>query len=207
MELLEQLNWRYAAKRMTGAKVPANKLDKILEAVRLSPSSMGLQPYTIMVVEDEDLKKQLQPVAFNQPQIVEASTLLVFAAWEDYDQQAIDGYIHTIAHTRGVEPETLHAFKAGIEQKIKSTEGEALFQWNARQAYIALGIGIVAAASEGIDATPMEGFNAKAVDEVLGLKGMRSVAILSLGYRSADQDKLVHAKKVRRAKEDLFKRM
>lgn len=207
MELVEKLNWRYASKRMTGAKVPADKLDKILEAIRLSPSSMGLQPYTVIVIEDEALKRQLQPVAFNQPQITEASTLLVFAAWEDYNQTAIDSYIHTIATTRGVDLATLEAFKTGIEQKVKSTDAEALFNWNARQAYIALGFGIVAAATEGIDATPMEGFNAEAVDEVLGLTGMRSVSILSLGYRNVEQDKLVHAKKVRRAKEDLFKRM
>src|SRR5687768_6688512 len=112
MKLIDALNWRYAAKRMNGQKVPSEKLDAILEATRLSASSMGLQPYTLLVVENTEVKKQLQPAAYNQPQITEASHLLVFAAWENVTEQHVEEYINNIAATRGVSLESLDAFKA-----------------------------------------------------------------------------------------------
>ena len=114
MKLIDALNWRYATKRMTGEKVPVQKLDTILDATRLSASSMGLQPYTILVVENEDVKKKLLPVAYNQPQIVEGSHLLVFAAWENVTEEHVNNYIRDIIETRGVAPETLDAFKASL---------------------------------------------------------------------------------------------
>ena len=206
MELIQALNWRYAAKRMNGQKVPQEKIDNILEATRLSPSSMGLQPYTILVVEDEDLRKQIQQVANNQPQIIEASHLLIFAAWDNITQNQINEYINHTAETRGVTLESLAGFKNALLGIAKRNTQEQNYQWAARQAYIAFGTTIAAAATQEVDATPMEGFDAAALDKLLNLKekGLRSVTLLPLGYRDADKDWLASQKKVRREKEDLF---
>jgi nitroreductase / dihydropteridine reductase len=206
MKLIDALNWRYAAKRMNGQKVPAEKLDAILEATRLSASSMGLQPYTLLVIENEEIKKQIQPVAYNQPQITEASHLLVFAAWENVTEQHVEDYINNIAATRGVTLESLEGFKASLMNIVHGRTPGQKHEWAARQAYIAFGTAITAAALEAVDATPMEGFNPAGVDQILGLKekGLRSVTILALGYRDTDKDYLVDAKKVRRSKDELI---
>ena len=206
MRLLEALNWRYAVKRMNGKKVEQEKIDNILEAVRLSASSMGLQPYTVIEVESEELRKKLQPAAYNQPQIVEASHLLVFAAWENVTKEHVDEYIADIVRTREVSPESLDAFKQSLMGIVDGRTEQQKHEWAARQAYIAFGTAIAAAAEEEVDATPMEGFNPEAVDEILGLKekGLRSVTILALGYRDAENDFLANAKKVRREKQKLI---
>ncbi len=204
MELIESLNWRYAVKRMTGEKVPAEKVNHILEAARLSASSVGLQPYKVIVVENEALKKQLQPAAYNQPQIVEASHLLVFAAYEKITAKDIDDYISLHAAVKKINAESLADFKNKISSSILSRTDEVNFNWAAKQAYIALGTAIIAAAEEKVDATPMEGFDPAAVDEILGLQqlGLKSVTILALGYRDAANDFLVNAPKVRRDMKD-----
>lgn len=209
MKLIDALNWRYAAKRMNGEKVPQEKIENILEATRLSASSMGLQPYTILVVENEEVKKKLQPAAYNQPQIVEGSHLLVFAAWENVTEEHVDDYLKNIAETRGVTLESLDAFKASLMSIVTGRTQEQKFEWAARQAYIAFGTAITAAAIEQVDATPMEGFNPDAVDEILNLKaqGLRSVTILALGYRDAEKDFLANAKKVRRHKDHLIQKV
>jgi nitroreductase/dihydropteridine reductase len=206
MSLIEALNWRYAAKRMNGQKVPAAKVNTILEATRLAASSMGLQPYTILVVEDETLRKKIQQVANNQPQIVEASHLLIFAAWDNISLQQVDEYIQQMADERGVSPATLQGFRNSLAATIARNTPEQNHQWAARQTYIAFGTAIAAAATEQVDATPMEGFDPAALDALLGLKakGLRSVTLLPLGYRDVTNDKLASLKKVRRKKEKLF---
>ena len=206
MDLIAALNWRYATKRMTGETVPQEKLNRILEAIRLSASSMGFQPYQVIVVQDPDLRKKIQAVANNQPQIVEASHLLIFAAWHPLATGQVDDYMQAIARERGVGLETLEGFSNSLKGLLNSRSAEENFQWAARQSYIALGTGLVAAATEAVDATPMEGFNPAALDELLGLRerGLRSVTLLTLGYRNAEADFLANAKKVRRAKEDFF---
>lgn len=204
MELIEKLNWRYAVKRMTGEKVPQQKVDAILEAARLSASSAGLQPYKIIVVKDEAIKKQLQPAAYNQPQIAEASHLLVFAAYENVSAQDIADFITLQATVKKVAPETLAPFKERLEGTILTRTAEANFNWAARQAYIALGTALIAAANEAVDATPMEGFDPAAFDEILGLNelGLKSVALLVLGYRDEANDFLAKAPKVRKNMKD-----
>jgi len=206
MSLIKALNWRYAVKRMNGQKVPTEKIDNILEATRLSASSMGLQPYTILVVEDEGLRKQIQAVAYNQPQIAEASHLLIFAAWDNISLEQVDDYIRQIAQERGVDPASLDGFRSSLAGVVARNTQEQNYQWAARQAYIAFGTAIAAAATEQVDATPMEGFDAAALDTLLHLKekGLRSVTLLPLGYRDADQDWLASQKKVRRGKDKLF---
>ncbi|QMU28889.1 nitroreductase family protein [Adhaeribacter radiodurans] len=206
MSLIQALNWRYAVKRMNGEKVPQEKVNAILEATRLSASSMGLQPYTVLVIEDEELRREIQKVAFNQPQIVEASHLLIFAAWDNITEEQVTEYINQMATERGVAPETLNDFKSSLVGIVTRNTPEQNFQWAARQAYIAFGTAIAAAATEQVDATPMEGFNATALDELLNLKekGLRSVTLLPLGYRDEANDWLANQKKVRREKEKLF---
>lgn len=206
MSLINALNWRYATKRMNGQKVPAEKAEAILEAIRLSASSMGLQPYTILVVEDEALRAQIQQVAYGQPQIVEASHLLVFAAWDNISEAQVDAYINQIAAERGVAPQQLAGLRDMLMGPVTRNTPEQNYQWAARQAYIAFGTAIAAAALEQVDATPMEGFDAAALDELLNLKekGLRSVTLLPLGYRDAENDSLASAKKIRREKDKLF---
>jgi nitroreductase / dihydropteridine reductase len=206
MKLIDALHWRYAVKRMNGKKLPETKLNAILEATRLSASSMGLQPYTILVVESDELRKKIHPVAYNQPQILESSHLLIFTAWENVSEKDVQDYLDNIVQTRGVTHESLEQFKGAMLNFINGRNQEEKYQWSARQAYIALGTALTAAAVEEVDATPMEGFDATAVDEILGLKekGLRSVSILALGYRDAENDFLVNAPKVRRNKEELF---
>jgi len=206
MKLIEALNWRYAAKRMNGEIVPAQKVENILEATRLSASSMGLQPYTILVIEDRELRKKIQSVANNQPQIIEGSHLLIFAAWENINAEHVNDYISNIAETRGVSQEELQGFRNALMGIVHGRTPQQKYEWAARQAYIAFGTAITAAAVEQVDATPMEGFNPEALDNLLGLKekGLRSITMLALGYRDAEKDFLANAKKVRRAKEDLI---
>lgn len=206
MSLIENLNWRYATKRMNGQKVPQEKIDQILEAVRLAPSSYGLQPYTVIVVENEELRKKIQPIAYSQPQIFEGSHLLVFAAWTDVTEQHIDAYMENTAKTRGVETVNLAGFKNMIAGSMELLTPEQRSNWAAKQAYIAFGIAIAAAAELKVDATPMEGFDAVGLDDILDLKakGLHAVTILPLGYRDEANDQLAQAPKVRRAKEELF---
>lgn len=205
MELIDALNWRYAAKRMTGEKVPQEKIDRILEATRLAASSAGLQPYSVIVISNPELLKKIQPIAHNQPQIAEASHLLVFAAWDNLTTQHIDNYMQLIADTRNVPVDTLVDFSNRLKG-FTQRDAETNFGWAARQSYIALGTALVAAALEQVDATPMEGFVNAEMDEALGLreKGLRSVSIMAIGYRDAEKDFLASAKKVRRPKDELF---
>lgn len=206
MDLIQSLQWRYASKRMNGQTVPREKVDRILEAIRLAPSSMGLQPYTVLVITDPQIKKSIRPIAYNQPQIEESSHLLVFAAWADITLDQVEAYIAHMAHTRRQPAEALAAFRQSLLGIIEKNTPAENYQWAARQAYIAFGTAITAAAAEEVDTTPMEGFDAAALDHLLGLneKGLRSVTLLPLGYRDAENDRLAHLPKVRREKSQLF---
>lgn len=208
MDIIQSLEWRYASKRMTGTRVPQEKVENILEAIRLAPSSMGLQPYSVLVIEDEDLKKQIRPIAYNQPQIEESSHLLVFAAWATITPEQIGEYIRHTATVRNVPEASLEEFKQILLNMVKNRTPEQNFDWSARQAYIAFGTALVAAAVEKVDTTPMEGFDNAALDELLQLreKGLRSVTLLPLGYRDTEKDWLAKLPKVRREKEKLFLR-
>src|SRR5688572_12373257 len=206
MNLIESLNWRYATKRMTGQEIPQEKIDTILEAIRLSASSMGLQPYTILVIKDQETKNVLFEKAIKQPQVKEASHVLIFAAWASISENQISEYISQTATERGMEESLLDGFKQNLLNLTRNRTDEENFHWAARQAYIALGTGLVAAATEKVDATPMEGFNPLDVDAVLGLAelNLRTAVVLPLGYRDEANDFLAKAKKVRRKKEKLF---
>ncbi|MFM7720107.1 MAG: nitroreductase family protein [Sediminibacterium sp.] len=206
MSLLDSLKWRYAVKRMNGNKIPEATMNTILEATKLAPSSFGLTPYNIIVVEDEATRKKLQSHFYNQPQVGESSALVIFATWNSITEKEVGEYMQEIAEERGVPVESLNDFASYINGSIKNLTAEQLQIWAAKQTYIALGFTLVAAASEEIDATPMEGFKPDAVDEALGLKelGLHSAVAVTLGYRDAANDYLSGAKKVRRASEKLI---
>ena len=205
MTLIEKLNWRYATKRMNGTKVPQEKIDRILEAIRLSPTSFGLQPFKVIVVEDPALRERIYNEACQQPQIKEASHILVFAATKNVNAKQVDDYMQLIAKTREISVETLSGFRAAFDGIVAGT-AEQNFVWTARQAYIAFGVGIVAATNEDVDATPMEGFSPEALDKILGLaeQDLGSTTILTLGYRDEKTDSLVYAAKVRKSKSAMF---
>ena len=206
MNLLESLQWRYATKHMNGTTVPRIKLDKILEAIRLSASSLGLQPYSVIVIDDPALKEEISKNACQQPQILECSHLLVFASWTKFPKQKVEEYIQHIANVRGVPVDALAGFRDMILGALSSNSEQKNAEWAARQAYIALGTALAAAAEEQVDATPMEGFNPVAMDQVLNLgpKDLHSVLVLPLGFRDATKDPLAQAKKVRRDASQFF---
>jgi nitroreductase/dihydropteridine reductase len=205
MSLPDTLKWRYATKRMNGTKVPQEKVDNILEAIRLAPTSGGLQPFKVIVIEDSKLREEIFNNACQQPQIKEASHVLVFAANKKVTAEQVDEYVELMAKTRSVSVESLEGFKAMFAGGIAGS-AEQNFVWTARQAYLAFGVGIVAAANERVDATPMEGFNPEALDKLLGLdkQNLGSTTILTLGYRDEANDFLAKAAKVRKSKDTLF---
>ena len=205
MELLDKLNWRYAAKAMNGNVVPEEKIQRILEAARLAPTSSGLQPFEIMVITNQDIKEKIKPVAWNQSVITDCSHLLVFAAWDTYTADRINYMFDLTNEIRGFKNEGWENYRQMLLSSYPQKDAEENFNHAARQAYIAFAEAITAAAFEGVDSTPLEGFDPAAVDEILGLreKGLRSAVLLPIGYRKEDEDWLVNLVKVRKPMEDL----
>ncbi len=204
MSLLEDLNWRYATKKMNGESVPQEKVDYIVEAARLAPTSSGLQPFKIIEITSPELKAKIQPIAFGQSQIVDASHLLVFAAYDEYTKERVDLPFNQQALERNLPEGFADDYKNNLFSSLQQKTKEQHFEHSARQAYIGFGLSIAAAAEQKVDATPMEGFNNAQLDELLGLQaqGLKSVTILTLGYRDVENDWLVNLKKVRIAKQD-----
>jgi nitroreductase/dihydropteridine reductase len=167
MSLLESLNWRYAVKRMTGEKLPQQKVDIILEAARLAPTGNGIQPFSIVQVTDRKLLEKIQPAAYNQPQITEASHILVFAAWDNVTPEKIDTVYNQIVAERNLPNDALKGYTDNLKATFAAQTQEQRFNWAARQTYIAFGVAIAAAASEKVDATPMEGFKNAELDQLL----------------------------------------
>ena len=204
MELLEQLHWRYATKKMNPNKaVPQEKVDRILEAVRLAPTSSGLQPFEVFVVTNAEIREKIKAIAWNQAQVTDCSHLLVFAAWDNYTAERINTMFDLVNAERGTTNEGWENYRRMLLEKYPARSPEENFQHTARQAYIGLGTALAAAAMEEVDSTPMEGFDNQALDEILDLRsrGLKSVAIMPLGYREADKDWLVNLKKVRKPRE------
>lgn len=213
MSLQKALQWRYAAKRMTGEKVPKEKVEAILEAARLAPTSMGMQPFHITVIENtpanKTLLEELKLIAENQQQIVQSSHVLIFSAWTDVTEEHIEAHMQNIMRTRGVKAESLKGFRNSIRNFSLTMGTQQKIEWAARQAYIAFSFAIAEAALQQVDTTPMEGFRAPELDRLLGLreKGLTSICLLPLGYRDERNDFLAGAKKVRRESAALFTRI
>jgi nitroreductase len=204
--LTEKLNWRYATKKMDPARaVPTEKLDRILEAVRLAPTSAGLQPFEVILVTNPEVRARLRAAANDQSQITEGSHLMVFAAWDNYTDARIDTWLAVMAAARGGVTEMLTGYADTMRGALLTRTAEMNYEHAARQTYIAVGLALTAAAFEEVDATPMEGFDPAQVDEILGLRarGLRSVVMIPLGYRAAEGDWMNGVPKARRAREDL----
>ena len=200
MTLIDTLSWRHAAKSMNGASVPREALDRIVEAVRLTATSSGLQPFELLVVSSAALKAKIRPVAMDQRQVEECSHLIVFAAWDRFTTERIDFMFDLTNDRRGGPNAGLEAYRAYLHRQFSITDDEAHFVQAAKQVYIALGTALIAAAEERVDSTPMEGFDNDALDELLGLRqqGLRSVVMLALGYRHDVHDWNAGLAKVRR---------
>ncbi|WP_233007535.1 NAD(P)H-dependent oxidoreductase [Rheinheimera faecalis] len=203
-DLISKLEWRYATKKFDPSQVVSqDKIDFILEAIRLSATSSGLQPYEVLVITNKAIREQIKPHAWNQGQITDSSHLLVFAAWDNYTAERINNMFDLTNEIRGFKNEGWENYRAMLLNTYPQRDAETNYQHAARQAYIGLGSALIAAAELKVDSTPMEGFDPVKVDEILGLKekGLRSVLLLPLGYRADEGDWLVKLQKIRRSRE------
>jgi len=206
MSLIEKLNWRYATKKFDNTKkLSAVQLSELLEAVHLSPSSAGLQSYKVIVVEDAAIRGKLREAAHGQPQITDASQLIVFASETNLDEAYVKHYIDFVAEKRQIARENLAGFEQMVLGHMNSLTEDQRIVWANKQAYIALGVLLTAAAEMGIDACPMEGFSAAKFDEILGLKamGLTTAVIAPIGFRAED-DSYGKLAKVRKPDEEMF---
>lgn len=203
---IKNANWRYATKKFDATKkVTDADLQTLKEAIRLSASSYGLQPYQVILVENPELRAQLQPAAWGQAQIVDASHLLVFANFTNIGDAEIDAYLNNMAETRGLPLDALQGYGDFMKSKISSLSAEQKNIWTSKQTYIALGNLLNAAAELNIDVTPMEGFEPEKVNTILGLneRGLNASLIATIGYRHADDTSQSYAK-VRKSEQELF---
>lgn len=203
---IEDLQWRYATKKFDASKKVSEKdLETLLEAVQLTASSYGLQPYHVFVITDIALRKKLQPVSWGQTQIVDSTYLIVLANKSEVDAEWIDAYLKNVSETRSIPLEALSEYREMMHGNLLNLSTAEKSKWSAKQTYIALGNLLSAAASLKIDTTPMEGFDSGAYNELLGLteKGLNACVVAAIGYRS-DDDLSQNYAKVRQSKKELF---
>ena len=200
MNFLDKLNERYATKAMNGEVVPQEKIDNILEAIRLAPTSSGLQPFEVFVVTNDETKANIREIAWNQSPVTDCSHLLVFAAWDTYTEDRINHMFDLTNEIRGFKNEGWENYRQMLLSSYPQKDAETNFEHAARQTYIAFMAAIAQAAFDGVDNTPMEGFDPAALDKILGLreKGLRSTLLLPLGYKDVEKDWLANLVKVRK---------
>lgn len=205
-KFIEQQNWRYATKKFDASKkIAASDLETLKEAIRLSTSSYGLQPYKVFIVENPEIREQLKPASWNQSQIVEASHLIVFANYVTLNESILDNYIERISNTRAIAVEDLKGYGNFMKAKILELSPEKQAIWTSKQTYLALGNLLNAAAELEIDVTPMEGFEPEKYNEILKLteQNLNASLVATIGYRH-EEDANQHVKKVRKSTEELF---
>ncbi|HAI57088.1 MAG: NAD(P)H-dependent oxidoreductase [Saprospiraceae bacterium] len=205
MSIIQKLNERYATKAMNGEVVPQGKIDNILEAIRLAPTSSGLQPFEVFVITNPEVKSQIREIAWNQSQVTDCSHLIVFAAWDNYTADRINYMFDLTNEIRGVKNEGWENYRQMLLDGYPARDANVNYEHAARQTYIALMAAMTQAVYEGVDSTPMEGFDPEALDRILGLKekNLRSTIILPIGYRDAENDWLVNLVKVRKPMDHL----
>ncbi len=204
--ITEVLNWRYATKQFdSNKKISKENLDTLLEVLRLSPSSYGLQPWKFIVVNNIEMKSKIREIAYDQSQITDSSQIIIFANKKNIDSNLVDEYLQFTAKEKNISIEKLEGFKGMINGSFAGRSSESLINWATCQLYLALGNFLTSCAILDIDACPMEGFDRNKLDELLGLSSMNleSKVIVAIGYRSED-DKSALSKKIRFAKEDVF---
>ncbi len=202
----EALNWRYAIKKYDSTKkLSAEQIELMLEAVRMAPTSFGLQPFRAILVSNPEVRAKLCAAGYGQSPITDASHFLVFAAMTDLSPTTVDKFISLVSAVQGKTIDQLSGYHQMISGSIASRTPEQNTDWAARQAYIALGVLLTAAATNEIDATPMEGFNPKEFNAILGLDEMHLTAVCcaALGFRAAG-DEYATNPKVRLPKDKLF---
>ena len=203
---IENANWRYATKKFdTTKKVSEKDLEVLKEAIRLSASSFGLQPYRVFIIENPEFRAKLQGASWGQAQIVEASHLIVFANITNFGDQEVDSYFDNLINTREIEMEAVQGYKDFVKNFVNTLPVDAKNIWTSKQTYIALSNLLNAAAELKIDVTPMEGFEPQKYNEILGLDklGLNASLVATIGYRHED-DGLQHLKKVRKSEKELF---
>ena len=203
---IENQNWRYATKKFNSDKKISNSdLEILKEAIQLSSSSYGLQPYKVLIIENEEIRKQLQPASWGQSQITDASHLFVFASVTNVDAEYINHYAENMAKTRNIPFDSVKGYADFMIGNIASLTPEKQIIWAQKQAYLALGNLLNAAAELKIDVTPMEGFLPEQYNEILGLKekGLHATLVATIGYRH-DEDDTQHYAKVRKPITELF---
>ena len=206
--ILEHLNWRYAVKKYDAAKKVSEADWAVLEeSLSLAPSSYGIQPYKFIVITDPETREKLKPAAYGQTQVTDASHLVVFAYKKTLTDADIEEFVDRIVAVRGQDRETLAQYETEMKGAAKrAVDGGYIETWNSRQAYIALGFFLETAAVLGIDATPMEGFDAAQFNEILGLTDYSAVVLATVGYRDAQNDWLAPLPKVRKPLDELIVR-
>lgn len=203
---IKNANWRYATKKFDASKkISKEDLETLKEAIRLSPSSYGLQPYKVFIIENPEIRAKIQPVAWGQSQIVDASQLIIFANIINFDESLIDGYMKNLIEVRNVELASVQGYSDFMKSKLLHLSKEEKDVWTAKQTYLALGNLLNAAADLEIDVTPMEGFEPEKVNEILGLNelGLNASLIATIGYRH-QEDYLQNLPKVRKSNQELF---
>ena len=203
---IKNQKWRYATKKFDASKkVSAEDLEILKDAIQLSSSSYGLQPYKVFIIDNPEVRTQLQPLAWNQSPITDASHVFVFANNTNFGNSEIDAYIENMVQTRGIPIESLQGYADFMKMKINTLEPETKSNWTSKQTYLALGNLLNAAAELKIDVTPMEGFEPEKVNELLGLNalGLNASLIATIGYRH-EEDATQFYTKVRKPKEELF---
>lgn len=202
-DILSTRHWRYATKKFDNSKaVSDEELELLLEAIRLSASSYGLQPYQVLSIKDPAVREELRPHSWNQPQITEASHILVFASRTDFDEQMIDEYLEEISRIRKIEKDSIEGYGDFMKKTLTPWTKERKAEWSARQAYLALGNALQAAAELGIDSCPIEGFVPEEYNRILQLtdQQLSACVVLAVGFRS-EEDVNQHLKKVRTPKD------
>ena len=205
MSLIENLKWRHAVKAYDpNKKVSEEAIDKIVEAARLAPTSSGLQPFRLLIVENPQVREKLAAGALNPECMRDCSHLLVFAAWDTYTAERIDKVYDFTTDERGLPRGRFSSYTDKLKSIYHHQPNEHNFAHTARQSYLALGLALAQAAELRIDSTPAEGFDNKLVDEILELEkyGLKSVTMMYIGYADAEKDWIAPMKKVRVPKEE-----
>ncbi len=205
MSLLADLQWRHAVKAYDPTqKVSQENIDKIVEAARLAPTSSGLQPFKVIVVENQEIKEKLSAIALNPECMRECSHVIIFAAWDRYTSERIDYMYDYTTDERGLPRGRFSSYTDKIKSIYLEQQAEENFAHTARQTYIALGLALAQAAELKVDTTPVEGFDNNVVDEVLQLreKGLRSVSLMYVGVADSSRDWLATMKTVRVPKDE-----
>jgi len=200
MNIIESLEWRYAAKKFDDTKtLTEEKIDTLKTAFNLTATSYGLQPVKMVVLKNKDIQQQLVAHSWNQQQVAQASHVLVICIQDNIDEKDIEQYFDLVKYTRNTPDEILNPFKDYLKTDISSKSENQLALWMKNQAYIALGNLLTVAAIEKIDSCPMEGFNPEKYDEILELKkfNLKSALVLPVGFRAED-DYMKDLKKVRK---------